>query len=203
MLRFLDNYEVRRIGAAAEKVSKVDVRIVTATSADLEELVKEGKFIGDLQYRLAATTLAIPPLRERREDIPPLVSYFLNEVNRRWERALSRPELNGTGWKGPFNPLDDKATERLVSYGWPGNVRQLKYAIEQAALVSHVQRGDRIISADDIGTVIDEETHVNSSSIREFKKKGPIGMSINNFLGEYGDTVVQRTIDSKIKSGEI
>ena len=116
--------------------------------------------------------------------------------------------MNGTGWKDTFNPLDDKATKRLVSYGWPGNVRQLKYASEQAALVSHVRRGDRNITTDDIATVIDEREDAANAihiqpNVSEYQRRGKFSATVSAFVRRYGNTKNQRTICAIIDRGEI
>jgi DNA-binding NtrC family response regulator len=116
LLRFLDSQEVRPVGATRSK--QVDVRILSATHRDLERRVQEGGFRQDLYYRIAAPTLTIPPLRERREDIGLLRDLFERE-------AEARHDIAPGTWSGETDAI-------MRRYGWPGNVRELRQAIEVA-----------------------------------------------------------------------
>jgi transcriptional regulator with PAS, ATPase and Fis domain len=109
LLRFLETHEVHGLGEA--QPVKVDVRVIAATNADLEALVTEGRFREDLFYRLNVVRLRLPPLRERREEIPSLVDHYL--------RKAAEDQKKGR------LTLDDETLEYLVLYAWPGNVRQL------------------------------------------------------------------------------
>jgi transcriptional regulator with PAS, ATPase and Fis domain len=109
LLRFLETHEVHPLGET--QPVKVDVRVVAATNADLESLVADGRFREDLFYRLNAVRLRLPPLRERREEIPPLIDHYLQKFSDEQR-------------KGRLG-LDDETLEYLVLYSWPGNVRQL------------------------------------------------------------------------------
>jgi DNA-binding NtrC family response regulator/tetratricopeptide (TPR) repeat protein len=109
LLRFLETHEVHGLGEA--QPVKVDVRVIAATNADLETLVADGHFREDLFYRLNVVRLRLPPLRERREEIPPLIDHYL----RKFAEEQKKGRL----------ALDDETLEFLVLYGWPGNVRQL------------------------------------------------------------------------------
>ena len=115
LLRLLENNEVQPLGEA--RPITVDVRVIAATNANLEELVRTGRFREDLFFRLNTVNLAIPPLRERRDDIPPLVHHFL----RRYGTEHGRPHLR----------LTDRTLMCLVHYEWPGNVRQLSNEIRR------------------------------------------------------------------------
>lgn len=119
LLRFLDSGEFRRVGG--NKTLTVDVRLIAATNKDLTVLIKEGKFRQDLYYRLNVINITIPPLRERKEDIPELSRYFL----RKYSAKLSRPVAD-------FKP---EALEMLNNYNWPGNVRELENVIERAVII--------------------------------------------------------------------
>jgi DNA-binding NtrC family response regulator len=114
LLRVLQEGEVRRVGGS--EVRKVDVRIVTATNRDLSALVREGRFREDLYYRLAVVKVRVPPLRERREDIPDLLEHFLRRF----------------GDPGGGRTCSEAALNALVRYQWPGNVRQLENEIRRA-----------------------------------------------------------------------
>ncbi len=119
LLRFLQEKEFYKIGET--RPTKVDVRILAATNADLQKEMERGSFRDDLYYRLAVVRLRIPPLRERRTDIPLLASHFLDEMNHRFDTSV----------KG-FTP---EAYEVLIGYDWPGNVRELKNIIEAALAI--------------------------------------------------------------------
>jgi len=115
LLRFLETHEIHPLGEP--QPVKVDVRIIAATNAPLEQLVAEGRFREDLFYRLNVVRLTLPPLRERREEIPPLVDYYL----RRCGDELKKGRLT----------LSDETLEYLLLYAWPGNVRQLSNEIRR------------------------------------------------------------------------
>jgi transcriptional regulator with PAS, ATPase and Fis domain len=118
LLRALQEREVERVGDS--RPIKVDVRVIAATNSDLTRLVAEGKFREDLFYRLNVIPVRLPPLRDRREDIPLLVQHFLD----RFCRELSPPR--------PPMTVSQQAMRQLMAYGWPGNVRQLENALERA-----------------------------------------------------------------------
>ncbi len=118
LLRALQEGEIRRVGAS--KSVRIDTRIVAATNRNLEKEVKDGSFREDLFYRLSVVTLRVPPLRERRTDIPLLANRFLRLASERVER-------------GPFR-FTEGTVRTLVAYDWPGNVRELESAVEHAVL---------------------------------------------------------------------
>jgi two-component system, NtrC family, response regulator AtoC len=118
LLRVLEERAIRRLGGHAE--TKVDVRILAATNRDLAEMVKTGDFREDLYHRLNVVELRLPPLRERREDIPALVGHFIQKYNQEMGR-----NVQGVG---------PRVLEALKTYTWPGNIRQLRNAIERAML---------------------------------------------------------------------
>jgi len=120
LLRVIQEREFMRLGGT--ETIKVDVRILAATNDDLRRLVQESKFREDLFYRLNVISLRLPPLRERREDIPALVEHFLNRFARENGREAMR-----------FSP---EAMRLLVDYDWPGNVRELENAVERAVVLS-------------------------------------------------------------------
>ncbi len=120
LLRVIEDKRVRPLGATGE--TPVDVRVIAATNADLEKAVADGRFRSDLFYRIATVTLAVPPLRDRPEDIPLLVKHFLLRAGAEAGRAA--PEL------------DPQTFECLARYRWPGNIRELQNAIQQAVILS-------------------------------------------------------------------
>ncbi|WP_394831986.1 sigma-54 dependent transcriptional regulator [Pendulispora rubella] len=119
LLRFLQERTFERVGG--NETLKVDVRVICATNRDLQEEIKKGRFREDLFYRLNVVTINLPPLRDRRSDIPALASFFL----RRYAAE------NGRNIEG----ISDEALERLASYAWPGNVRELENAVERAVVL--------------------------------------------------------------------
>ena len=120
LLRVIQEREFERVGGL--KPIKVDVRLVTATNQDLEKAVKENKFREDLYYRLQVVQINLPPLREKREDIPPLVEHFINMYARDNGKAIK--------FAGP------EALELMTAYNWPGNVRELENTIERAIVLA-------------------------------------------------------------------
>jgi DNA-binding NtrC family response regulator len=120
LLRFLQDKEYRPLGSP--KVCKADVRIIAATNIDFEEAVRAGKVRQDLYYRLNVIPLMLPPLRERREDIPLLALHFLEK----YASEFDRPATNFS-WD---------ATQKLILYDWPGNVRELEHVVERAIVLS-------------------------------------------------------------------
>jgi transcriptional regulator with GAF, ATPase, and Fis domain len=123
LLRVLQEHEISRLGS--ETSISVDVRVIAATNRDLVEMVEEGTFRMDLFYRLNVFPLTIPPLRERREDIPLLVAKFLSDQARAQGRSFSRVSEDGM--------------RLLLSYHWPGNIRELQNVIERAAILARDQ----------------------------------------------------------------
>jgi transcriptional regulator with PAS, ATPase and Fis domain len=119
LLRVLETKEFTRLGGT--KPIKVDFRVLCATNQDLENLVRDGSFREDLYYRINVVSIQVPPLRERREDIPVLAQHFLDKFARQMNR--------------PFRSIDPAAMERLARHPWPGNVRELANAIERALVV--------------------------------------------------------------------
>ncbi|MFH0988636.1 MAG: sigma-54 dependent transcriptional regulator [bacterium] len=117
LLRFLQTGEYRRVGG--NRIFRSDVRILSATNRDLHREVQEGRFREDLFYRLNVFTLKLPPLRERRNDIPQLIEHFITAKNK-----TTTPKR-----------IDEKALEILLKYSWPGNIRELENVIERASIL--------------------------------------------------------------------
>jgi two-component system, NtrC family, response regulator HydG len=124
LLRVLQEREFERVGG--ESTVRVDVRVISATNKNLQQEVAAGRFREDLYYRLHIVPLQIPPLRERREDIPLLTQHFIEKL-----AARANPGITG---------IDDAALGRLMSYAWPGNVRELENALEQALVFAEGTR---------------------------------------------------------------
>lgn len=125
LLRVLQEQTFERLGGT--KPIKVDVRIIAATNRDLETMVKEGKFREDLYWRLNVVPIFVPPLRERREDIPPLIEHFLTKFSREYGKSIR---------------LSSRALEILKSYSWPGNVRELENTIERMIVLAEKETID-------------------------------------------------------------
>jgi transcriptional regulator with GAF, ATPase, and Fis domain len=121
LLRFLETGEIQRVGADRSH-TRVNVRLITATNRDLQAQIASGAFREDLYFRLNVVRLSIPPLRERREDVPLLVDYFVTSYSQ--IHKLARPEVS------------PEAMDALVAYRWPGNIRELKNVIERIVLKS-------------------------------------------------------------------
>ncbi len=149
LLRFLEDYTIRRIGDV--KQTTVNCRIISATNANLTEDIRAGKFRQDLYYRLRVVTLTVPPLRERKEDIPLLAGHFVKRF----------AEKNGL----PPVKLPPETVAWLCDYPWPGNIRELKNAIEAGAVVCK----DGVLRAEDLRLTglpeIDTETGASSVSL--------------------------------------
>jgi transcriptional regulator with PAS, ATPase and Fis domain len=118
LLEFLQDMELYRIGGT--KKIKVDTRIIAATNRDLLEEVQQGRFRKDLYYRLNLIPITIPPLRERREDIPALINYYLDLYNRKHDKNVT---------------FDDRVIKEFAGYQWPGNVRELEHVLERVVVI--------------------------------------------------------------------
>ena len=119
LLRVLEDQVIRRVGGVRDW--QVDVRVIAASNRELERAVAEGKFRQDLFYRLAVISVYLPPLREHREDILPLVEFFIGRYNRRFKKAV--------------RGINEETRKLLLRHDWPGNVRELKNAIERAMIL--------------------------------------------------------------------
>jgi DNA-binding NtrC family response regulator len=125
LLRFLQEREIRPVGAARGK--QVDVRVLAATNRDMQKLVEEGKFREDLWFRLNVVRIVIPPLRERRGDVPLLARFFLNKYNARYQQSTR---------------LMESGLKALQDHTWPGNVRQLQHLVERLTILAPAGRID-------------------------------------------------------------
>ena len=152
LLRVLQEQEITRVGAA--RPIKIDIRILAATNRNLEELVREGKFRQDLYYRLNVFPVTVPPLRERKDDIPELAELTLMDLNRKYGKSTS------------FSPT---AVAGLWEYHWPGNVRELKNVVERAFIMCD----EDIITAADLPIhsprSMIQNTHINEDGIFDLK----------------------------------
>jgi len=145
LLRVLETRRFTRVGGNQEISS--DFRLICATNRDLEKLVEEGSFREDLYYRINVFTIHVPPLRERRADIPELAEHFIAK----YARAMGKPEKE----------LSDEAKEKLLDYRWPGNVRELQNAIERAMVIGSeptIEASDLPFSVEGAGNGPREQT---------------------------------------------
>jgi DNA-binding NtrC family response regulator len=131
LLRVLESGELQRVGSSRTK--HVDVRVIAATNANLAQEVADGRFREDLLYRLNTVEIRLPPLRERREDIPLLAAHFLREQAAHYHK--------------PVAELTPEAMRALLTHAWPGNVRELRHAVERAVLMA----SGRTVNEEDLG----------------------------------------------------
>lgn len=153
LLRVLENHTVTPIGSNQDR--KVDVRVVAATSRNLEEMVKEGTFREDLYYRLNVITIQLPPLRSRPEDIPLLVQKFLHDLS----RDTGREDLE----------VDPQLMRFFETYEWPGNVRQLRNCLESMVVMA----SDKVLTVDDLPPTLGD--HHTSSEVEI-----PVGVTLED-----------------------
>jgi Nif-specific regulatory protein len=147
LLRVIENKEIMRLGDT--KVIKVDVRIIAATNKNLKKLVEKGEFREDLYYRLNVFPIMVPPLRERKEDIPLLAKKFMEDSGSQKIK------------------LELAAARKLERYSWPGNVRQLSNVIRRAIILSN----DRIITKEHIALENENDFHDSNETLKEIEKK--------------------------------
>jgi two-component system response regulator HydG len=167
ILRVLQEREFEPVGSS--QTFKVDTRIIAATNKNLEEEIKTGRFREDLYYRINVVTLVVPPMRERREDIPLLADFFLKQYAEKNNRPL----------KG-FTP---RAVDLLMRYDWPGNVRELENVVERAVIMA---RGDMITPLEfpDVLQDLDEEA-----------KASPLALTAGRSLKEVEKVMILRTLE--------
>jgi DNA-binding NtrC family response regulator len=150
LLQVIQEQEFERVGGL--QTIKVDVRLITATNRNLFEDVKDGRFREDLYYRLNVIPAHLPPLRERKEDIPVLIGFFIEKFNKKLDRSVKY--------------IDEKVTNLLIQYAWPGNIRELENLVERMILMA---RGDTIVFADlpsELKTAIESDS-TSPSGIRQ------------------------------------
>jgi transcriptional regulator with PAS, ATPase and Fis domain len=149
LLRVLQEREIRRVGDTND--IKVDVRVIAATNEDLADKVKRGQFREDLYYRLTVIPVHLPPLRERRSDIPLLVQHFL-------KRAEAR--------QGKKYRVEKKFLDTLIQYAWPGNIRELENVIERCVALTEVE----VLNVDDMpDNILDFKPEESDTSPRELR----------------------------------
>ena len=152
LLRALQERKIRRVGGTHE--TNVDVRVIAATNRDLRAMVSDGRFRDDLYYRINVLSIDVPPLRERREDIPVLIEYFLKKHTKNTSRLV--------------RGLTPETKKLMNDYSWPGNVRQLESAIERAILLSE---GD-LITLEDLPSEVRQEVRPASEGAFKLPAEG-------------------------------
>src|ERR671933_1881962 len=158
LLRALQEREIRRVGGT--RPIKIDVRVVAATNRDLRAMVADGRFRDDLYYRINVLSIDVPPLRERRDDIPVLIDYFLRKHTRHTSRLI--------------RGLTPEARAVMLDYTWPGNVRQLESAIERAILLAESD----LITVEDLPLEVRQEAR---PQVEGAYKLPPEGISFEEF----------------------
>ncbi|MFL6228805.1 MAG: sigma 54-interacting transcriptional regulator [Pyrinomonadaceae bacterium] len=182
LLRVLQDGEITRVGG--NEVLKVDVRVLAASNIDLERAVEEGKFRRDLYYRLSVFPIRLPALRERRDDIHPLVFHFLEHYKQKTGRFVSG--------------ISRDALDALTQYDWPGNVRELENAIERAVIIA----SGRQIEIDDLPeaisrTVLEERARTRGSRARAAKEGRTVKLEIEvpATIDEIERRAIEATLD--------
>jgi two-component system response regulator HydG len=178
LLRVLQFGETRPVGS--DRFSHVDVRVIAATHRDLTELVHEGRFREDLRYRLNVIPLLIPPLRNRREDIPPLVARFLGEAHNR-------------NLDSPVKSVSDDAMNLMVHAAWVGNVRELENAVERLVVLGH----EEVVTVDDLDFL------KNESSREIWAGLDASPWSLKEMNQRYLQWVLERTGGDKVRAAGI
>jgi Nif-specific regulatory protein len=183
LLRVLQEKEIEAVGSL--KVKKVDVRILAATNANLEAFIAEKKFRSDLYYRLNVVNMVVPPLRERPEDIPILISHFIDKYNKENKKNV----------KG----ISREVHKLLLNYNWPGNVRELENMVERAIVLTQ----NEILDMNDFIDIL-EKSGIDNTKITESKMGEEAGLSLEN-SGIYSNSFLD-SLDGKaleVVTGEV
>lgn len=189
LLTVLQNREINRLGATYK--IPIDVRLVCATNKNLNELVTKGEFREDLLYRINTIQIELPPLRDRKEDIPLLIDFFKDKYEKKYK-------------KEPFK-VQDSALKKLHEYHWPGNIRELQHAVEKAVILSD----DEYLSVSDFGFEKRKDHLLSAESLDlNENEKILIQKAIDKHKGNYSLAaqelgVSRKTLYNKIKKYEI
>jgi DNA-binding NtrC family response regulator len=181
LLRVLQERTFRRLGGRNEQA--VDIRIIAATNVDPQTAAREGKLREDLYYRLNVFEIKLPPLRDRKSDLPLLIEHFVNEYNARHDRSIAA--------------LEPRAMELLCAYSWPGNVRELRNVIERATIVA----GGHFITTDDLPQLVDitRAREADSGSVRGLAP----GLTVAEAEQQLIEVTLQHTRGNKTRAAEL
>jgi DNA-binding NtrC family response regulator len=163
ILRVLQEKSFERVGG--EKTIKVDARVIAATNRDLKEEVEKGNFREDLYYRLNVVNIHVPPLRERKDDIPMLAAAFIEQFARENEKSI--------------NGIENKASTMLYNYSWPGNIRELRNCLESAVVLSK----KNIIGPEDL-----------PAAVRTNEEEGVIRIELGSSMAEAEKIIIRQTL---------
>ncbi len=186
LLTVLQNREINRLGATYK--IPIDIRLICATNKSLHEMVVENKFREDLLYRINTIQVDLPPLRERKEDIPLLVSFFKSKYEKKYSKAIL--------------DMDKKVTQTLLKHSWPGNIRELQHTVEKAVILCE----DNVIKEGDFGfnnKLNDQSVNLNTLDLSEIEKT-TILKAIKKHSGNYTNAanelgVSRKTLYNKLK----
>ena len=180
LLRVIQEKEFERVGG--NETIKVDVRIIAATNRNLEEAIAEKKFREDLYYRLNVIPIVVPPLRERKDDIPLLVDHFIKKFNADFNKTIQG--------------VDEEALQALMAYDWPGNIRELENVLERAIVLS---RSDILTVKDFPETIGVQKRQNNHFSYVE-------GQQLNELVEEFEKTIIEQALEkyngNKLRTAE-
>ncbi|MBI3014288.1 MAG: sigma-54-dependent Fis family transcriptional regulator [Candidatus Tectomicrobia bacterium] len=178
VLRFLQEREFERVGG--NETIQVDVRVIASSNESLVQKMKEKKFRADLFYRLRVVSIYLPPLRERKVDIPQLTNYFLHKYTKKFKKS--------------FRAIDHEAVDLLKNHPWPGNVRELRHVLEQAVLMGQGE----ILSAQDISLepVLPQQTSLIQPSLEH-------NLTLEELEWEYIQAMLQKTRGNKAKAARL
>ncbi len=180
LLRVIQEKEFERVGG--NETIKVDVRIIAATNRNLEEAIAEKKFREDLYYRLNVIPIVVPPLRERKDDIPLLVDHFIKKFNTDFNKSIQG--------------VDEEALQALMAYDWPGNIRELENVLERAIVLS---RSD-VLTVKDFPETIGVQKHRNNHfSYVE-------GQQLNDLVEQFEKNIIEQALEkfngNKLRTAE-
>jgi two-component system response regulator AtoC len=180
LLKFIERRQFKRLGSTVDH--RVDLRIVAATNRNLEEAVRQGRFREDLYYRLRVIPIALPALRERREDIPLLLQHYMAKYNAEFHKD--------------FRGISDDALQSLLSYSWPGNVRELKNLLERILIL---EKGNTIL----LGHLPPEilEPHVNSLQPRY--RLPPAGINLEQVEKDFVRQALQLAQGNQTRAAQL
>jgi two-component system response regulator AtoC len=182
LLNFLEEKTFKRVGGTLD--ISVDVRIIAATNQDLDKAVGEGRFRSDLYYRLKVIPLVLPPLRERREDVPLLANFYVDHFNREFRKCV----------KG----LAPEAMRLLQNYSWPGNVRELRNVIERAMILGGAER----FGPEDLPAEIRNASGLASASVSRFRLP-PEGVNLEDLELEYLKQALEMSGGNQTKAAKL